>query len=897
MKTTSKTKNTSDSNSRSSKPFFIKSEEGTFFSNSKEIEPFFTPTPVQTKLTIGQLGDKYEQEADTMTEKVVQRLQDTKPFSPIQTKCESCVEEEKIQEKELKEDSLMRRSIFESNGEPPEDSILTKPYLPNLQLSSDLDSNLRNSKVKSNSLSKHIRSNMESAYGADVSDVRIHADSKADKKNQELGAKAFTSGSDIYSREGNYNENSIEGKKLLAHELTHVIQQNSKTAPVPNVQMNRPTTRRSPRFPTLEGDESDENVQSFMERYRRMINPPPTTMGRIIGNHLHYRGEIYRLRNHPGLEAIETVSSTLREGLFLLQPINRAQLGGAALAPGGGYTILKVDTRGQLYETGLGVVTHGLELIPDGILIYTTRVRHVAPEEVRGRQPRDTESLTRRVLQVMDEPGGVDLNPGIVAMIILQILEPQDLTNEELMDILQRLDQRGRLSELLNLVGVQRFRNYLRDSGISWNFIFMNWEARINDSLAIFSGVLVGAGENLADVLRLISILIGSPFSAELARERDAFFAGISQFFAHPVMTTSQGLQLLKQTFLEKLWNLQLFDAGRIIGNAAVTILTLPSAIRSLPRAARAIAGATTRLAALTIRAIRAAGVSMRELFDFLIRPRPQMVTTQGIRLMVEGDDLLVFSENGQPLGRASRSQLLTQAASRTSGSRENPFSGLSDAEIDDMLRQWESELEAGAARASRTGRTGGQVSLVISVSELENIVSAAIHQLRRQLGSEWLPPRQFGTRLHSVVEQILNQRFQSTRGLSIAAEQSIDHFAHVSQRIRNMTIRQFLQETPVLGIYESELSSIFRSLDQRIGNLRPDLVIRTQNQLIVWDLTARSSAAHLAKTMFYSHLLQDGGRLAHIGETYWRHFAPGFDPAAFYGAASSAVQAGRSEE
>lgn len=72
MKIKSKTENTSHSNSPSSKPFFNKSGEGSFFSNSKEVEPpFFTPSNIQTKLTIGEPGSKYEQEADTIVDKVV----------------------------------------------------------------------------------------------------------------------------------------------------------------------------------------------------------------------------------------------------------------------------------------------------------------------------------------------------------------------------------------------------------------------------------------------------------------------------------------------------------------------------------------------------------------------------------------------------------------------------------------------------------------------------------------------------------------------------------------------------------------------------------------------------------------------------------------------------------
>ncbi len=61
--------------------------------------------------------------------------------------------------------------------------------------------------------------------GADLSNVNIHTDSTADQLNQDVGARAFTTGNDIFFREGEYNPNSESGQHLLAHELTHVVQQ------------------------------------------------------------------------------------------------------------------------------------------------------------------------------------------------------------------------------------------------------------------------------------------------------------------------------------------------------------------------------------------------------------------------------------------------------------------------------------------------------------------------------------------------------------------------------------------------------------------------------------------------------------------------------------------------
>lgn len=66
---------------------------------------------------------------------------------------------------------------------------------------------------------------MESAFGANFGGVRIHTDSRADSLNRALSARAFTTGQDVFFRQGEYNPGSSAGRELLAHELTHVVQQ------------------------------------------------------------------------------------------------------------------------------------------------------------------------------------------------------------------------------------------------------------------------------------------------------------------------------------------------------------------------------------------------------------------------------------------------------------------------------------------------------------------------------------------------------------------------------------------------------------------------------------------------------------------------------------------------
>ena len=94
------------------------------------------------------------------------------------------------------------------------------------------------------SLDPVTRAFMDSHFGYNFSNVRIHSDARAAAQAQAIGARAFTSGQDIVFGSGQYQPHIDSGRRLLAHELTHVVQQSLTTTPgglirgggVPNIQ-------------------------------------------------------------------------------------------------------------------------------------------------------------------------------------------------------------------------------------------------------------------------------------------------------------------------------------------------------------------------------------------------------------------------------------------------------------------------------------------------------------------------------------------------------------------------------------------------------------------------------------------------------------------------------------
>jgi len=156
---------------------------------------------------------------------------DTAQNKPDSVKTES----PKHKEPNLTPKPLIQKKKEEEIQAKEEEEIQAKEDEKELQMSagtdanpsdgSNLESTLNSSKGGGAPLSGKVKNEMESSIGADFSNVRIHNDSTAVKMNQQLGAQAFATGNNIYFNEGKYNPNSTAGKHLLAHELTHTVQQ------------------------------------------------------------------------------------------------------------------------------------------------------------------------------------------------------------------------------------------------------------------------------------------------------------------------------------------------------------------------------------------------------------------------------------------------------------------------------------------------------------------------------------------------------------------------------------------------------------------------------------------------------------------------------------------------
>jgi hypothetical protein len=165
-----------------------------------------SPPLIQPKLAIGAPGDKYEQEADRVAQQVVQRLNapQTRRAQPGTSVQRQIPEDEELQMK-----PIQMRGDAKTGG----------------QASPDLESAINQAKGGGQSLDDGLQRSMGQAMGANFSGVRVHTDDRADQLNRSIQAKAFTTGQNVFFRQGAYQPGSRGGQELLAHELTHVVQQ------------------------------------------------------------------------------------------------------------------------------------------------------------------------------------------------------------------------------------------------------------------------------------------------------------------------------------------------------------------------------------------------------------------------------------------------------------------------------------------------------------------------------------------------------------------------------------------------------------------------------------------------------------------------------------------------
>lgn len=330
MFTTTENKTTSTvqrQRQNSNTSFFRKAGEEAFFGNQQK-PSVFGPT-IQAKLNISSPDDPQEKEADAMANRVMRMAEPAPASAPaandeeklqkkeeqkeeevqamteapgISRKCANCEEEEKVQKKHM--DVIQRNedhsaSIQESAEEAGESSNIDRKAIsihrsdviqlsgrgpPASSMQGSFTQNLSSSKGGGSALPDTTRSFMESRFQADFSGVRVHTGSNAESLSRSIHAQAFTHGNDIYFNAGKYSPHTESGGTLLAHELTHTIQQgasqNVSPKPIKRKPMSFDALHRMP----LQTHTIQRSVAGVPSQLTNAVDKAKTVEGQIDAN-------------------------------------------------------------------------------------------------------------------------------------------------------------------------------------------------------------------------------------------------------------------------------------------------------------------------------------------------------------------------------------------------------------------------------------------------------------------------------------------------------------------------------------------------------------------------------------------------------------------------------------
>ena len=221
---------------------------------------------IQAKLKVSQPGDVYEQEADLVAEHIMGMSPSTNSLDSITTtneksrtdeKCSACEMKHGEKERQIGKNASTTMYTF-AQKRPPMRQAGTGGKASR---TTDVEAAGQAAGWEGESLPSEVRRYFEPRFGWDFSKVHIHADSDAARGAQAIQARAYTQGRDIVFGAGEYTPATNEGRRLVAHELAHVVQQEGG---YPTGHASGATIRREPLTkPTKHKVTQDEVVQTM----------------------------------------------------------------------------------------------------------------------------------------------------------------------------------------------------------------------------------------------------------------------------------------------------------------------------------------------------------------------------------------------------------------------------------------------------------------------------------------------------------------------------------------------------------------------------------------------------------------------------------------------------------
>ena len=230
---------------------------------------------IQAKLEVSQPDDVHEQEADRVADEVMAGNQSTIGIS-------SHGVQRKIYRQEFRDENLVDSvpMFGEASPEPVEEVQRSASGAADTP-TARFEQSLEHSHNGGQPLSPSTQSMMESRFGWDFSSVRVHNDARAHSLAREVNARAFTLDNDIYFSSSAYQPESAAGQHLLAHELTHVVQQSQGRV---SRKIHRATACNSYGGYQMANDIATYNCAGLATRTYQDISPASAAVDAIAAN-------------------------------------------------------------------------------------------------------------------------------------------------------------------------------------------------------------------------------------------------------------------------------------------------------------------------------------------------------------------------------------------------------------------------------------------------------------------------------------------------------------------------------------------------------------------------------------------------------------------------------------
>jgi hypothetical protein len=248
-----------------------------------------TPSYLQTKMKVSHPGDAHEQQADQVAERVSRAeksvgsaAKDSLQRATLQPGQDLGDPQQTLSRKPAVEDKKPESTLSRLPNQKPDNARLqAKGDTP--QIDQSTEERINSLRGKGEPLSEAVKNDLQQQLQADFSSVRIHASGEAAALAAGVNARAFTVGSDIFFASGEYAPDSAEGRKLLAHELTHVMQQGdglsraeTKSPPIANASSGSGKVFEDKKLGKVDDDAKTISIPSIsLPKFKEKYTPAP----------------------------------------------------------------------------------------------------------------------------------------------------------------------------------------------------------------------------------------------------------------------------------------------------------------------------------------------------------------------------------------------------------------------------------------------------------------------------------------------------------------------------------------------------------------------------------------------------------------------------------------------